>query len=78
MTSNNENIRFGLLALKKGYVTERQLGMAVSLQMKEDIEQAPHRYLGEIMLDMGLLNNTEIEDLLLSLNNQRTKETSMT
>ncbi len=75
MTNNNENIRFGLLALKKGYVTERQLGMAVSLQMKEDIEQAPHRYLGEIMLDMGLLNNTEIEDLLLSLNNHRTKGT---
>lgn len=67
MIYKNESIRFGILAVEKGYITERELGRAVSQQMKEDLAQTHQRFLGEILLEMGFINNSEIQDVLHSL-----------
>ncbi len=64
MRSDDDCIKFGMLALEKGYITEGQLGRAVSQQMEEDLRDMPHRRLGEILLAMEFINETEIESIL--------------
>ena len=64
MSINDDCIKFGMLVIEKGYITEGQLGIAVSQQMKEDIQGKPHRRLGEILMSMELINEVDLINLL--------------
>ncbi len=64
MSINDDCIKFGMLVIEKGYITEGQLGIAVSQQMKEDIQGMPHRRLGEILMSMELIDEADIIDIL--------------
>ena len=64
MRSDDDCIKFGLLALEKGYITEAQLGSAVSRQMEEDLKDMLHRRLGEILLAMEFMSEAEIKSIL--------------
>lgn len=67
MRKGNSEIIFGALAVEMGYVTERQIGKAVSVQMKEDLNGLEHRLLGKILVDLGFINSSQIEDILQEL-----------
>ncbi|MFH1349713.1 MAG: hypothetical protein ABII26_02135 [Pseudomonadota bacterium] len=66
MAVKNSEIFFGTIAIKKGYVTGGQLGRAVTLQMREDIEGGQKRLLGEILIEMGYMSTDQVQDVLES------------
>lgn len=59
--------RFGILAVKKGFITAEDLIRGLTVQVEEDLRNIPHRLLGEIFFDMGLMTDRQIEDVLSSL-----------
>ena len=56
--------RFGTIAIDKGYLTEEQLISALKLQVEEDISTGKHRLIGVILYDQGMLDATQIKDIL--------------
>ncbi len=64
-------IRFGKIALDKGYITEDQLYEAIRLQVEDDIKGRPHRVLGYILFKMGVMSAKEIDDVLNELFKQK-------
>jgi len=64
MTHYPSDIRFGSIALNKGFISSAQLGQAVSIQMREDLEKGVHRLLGEILLHMGFMNAMQVREVL--------------
>ena len=44
--------RFGLIAIRKGFITQEDLIKALSIQVREDVEFESHRQVGEILLDL--------------------------
>ncbi len=66
--SGKKEILFGMLALEKGFITAGQLGKAVSVQMRDDLKDGKHRFLGEILIEMGYMNNSQLSEILTSQN----------
>ena len=64
MTLHPSDIRFGTIALNKGFISSGQLGRAVSVQMREDLEKGVHRLLGEILLQMGFMKDMQVKEVL--------------
>ena len=64
MTSEYPQIRFGVLAVEKGIISAGQLGKAVSIQMNEDLKGMKHRFLGQILLDLGYMTQENVDELL--------------
>lgn len=60
-------IRFGVIAVKKGYITEEVLYEALKIQVGEDINKEEHRLTGTILYDLGLMGEKEIEDVVNEL-----------
>ena len=56
--------RFGQLAMEKSFVTLDQIIEALTIQTKENFEKKRHRAIGEILLDLGYINNLQIETVL--------------
>lgn len=71
MSNGKSDIRFGIVAVEKGFITEAQIGEAVSVQMKEDLAGLQHRLLGEILMDLGFMTPAQIEDVLQEMEQQR-------
>ena len=67
---DKSKIRFGMIAINKGYITKDQLIRALTIQAKENMEDEKHRLLGQIMLSEGFLSAEQIDDILETLNNQ--------
>jgi hypothetical protein len=63
-------IRFGMIAINKGYITKDHLIQALTIQAKENIEEGKHRLLGQILLSEGFLSAEQVDDVLETLNNQ--------
>ncbi|MFC1822713.1 hypothetical protein ACFL9T_08400 [Thermodesulfobacteriota bacterium] len=62
---------FGAVAINEGFVTIDQFIEAMRIQVKEDMEKAEHRLIGEILSELGLMTASQIKDVLVSLD--RTK-----
>jgi len=56
--------RFGLIAVKKGFVTPEQFIKAFDIQFKENLSALKHRRIGEIFVDMGLMNASQVKEVL--------------
>ena len=67
MLDEKKEIHFGTLAVKMEFITVAQLGTAVSTQMKEDLEYNKHRLLGEILVDMGFMDSSQVDKVLQTL-----------
>ncbi|MBW2032885.1 MAG: hypothetical protein JRI94_04730 [Deltaproteobacteria bacterium] len=63
-TADQNQIRFGIIALEKGFITSRQLGKAVNTQLSDDLERGKHRLIGEILVDMGFMTVSQVEEVL--------------
>lgn len=66
----DKKIRFGMIAVNKGYITKDQLIRALTIQAQENFEESKHRLLGQIMLSEGYLSPEQIDDVIETLNNQ--------
>ncbi len=75
MTVNNEDsdvtkkycVRFGVIAVDKGYINEDNLFEALALQIEENLNDDGHRLIGEILYGLGMMSEKEIEDVVNEL-----------
>ena len=56
--------RFGFLALEKGYVTIEQIVEAMTIQTRENVEKRIYRPIGDILLELGYIETSQIKDVL--------------
>lgn len=59
--------RFGITAIDKGFITAEDLVRGLTVQVNEDVHKIPHRLLGEIFFDIGLMTDQQIDEVLSSL-----------
>lgn len=57
-------IRFGVIAVRKGYVKPTHIVNAIQAQIDEDLTTGSHRRIGEILLQENLLDQTQLEEVL--------------
>lgn len=55
---------FGITAVNRGYVTQKQLKEAIAEQVDDDIANRPHRFLGMIFFEKKLMSANQIEEVL--------------
>jgi hypothetical protein len=56
--------RFGDIAISKGFVTLEQIIEAMTVQVREETTMGVRRLLGEIMMDLGLMQAGQVEEVL--------------
>jgi len=56
--------RFVEIAVRKGYITPEQGKEALSEQLDDDLNNRPHRLVGRILLDRGLMTPDQIDEVL--------------
>jgi len=57
-------VRFGLIAFRKGFITQDHLIKALEIQVLEEIEFSAHRKVGEILLNQDIMSTDQIEEVL--------------
>ena len=67
MTIERIERRFGVTAVESGYATVDQILEAIKVQIMEDMEQGRHRIVGEILIDHGVMNPNQINDVLRTM-----------
>ncbi len=63
--------RFGELALHKGYLTAEQLATALAMQEHEGSREPRCRFIGEILIELGYMNEKQVLDCLNALHMRR-------
>jgi hypothetical protein len=61
--------RFGDVAISKGFITLEQLIDAMTVQVKDEATKGIHRLLGEILIEMDVLNVSQVEKILDGMRN---------
>jgi hypothetical protein len=76
--TRNLDTRFGVAAVKKGYTTKHQILRALEIQLDEDFSIGYHRFIGQILVDGGLITPAQrdevLDTLLMSCIKDNTKE----
>lgn len=54
--------------MEMGFITTGQLGKAVGIQMKRDLEKSIHSLLGEVLVEMGFMTIRQVEEVLQAKN----------
>ena len=57
-------VRFGMIAVEKRFITAHQLVEATTIQVREDIEGKRHRPVGTILADLGHITPSQIDEVL--------------
>ena len=63
---SSEN-RFGVVAVKGGYITSEQLTDALKTQILEELKDDRHRIIGNILYEKGYITMPQIADVLVSM-----------
>lgn len=70
METENLEIRFGVLAVKKGFVTPDQVVAAMNVQVSEDLKSGFHRPIGIILRDQEIITVQQAKEVLNALKRQ--------
>ncbi|MBN1832508.1 MAG: hypothetical protein JW896_10395 [Deltaproteobacteria bacterium] len=62
--------RFGVIAVEKGFITLEQLVEAMTLQIQEETEGERHRLIGQILLSLGYLTSSQIDEVMETMDSQ--------
>ncbi len=57
-------IRFGKIAVQKGYVSEEKLIEAMKSQLEDDLHGRKHRLIGKVLIDLKYMDASQVEDVL--------------
>jgi hypothetical protein len=57
-------LRFGMVAVRKGFITVHHLVEATAIQVRDDVEGKPHRSIGAILADLGHIRPSQIDEVL--------------
>ncbi len=66
-STDYSEIRFGAVAVQEGFITEDQLIKALKAQVKDDLKGRPHRLLGEVLQQQGVMTWSQIGEVLICL-----------
>ena len=67
MTTKYFEKRFGMMAVEKGFVTPEQVLEAIEIQVKENMEQKKHRFIGTVLVEQGYMRHSQIQEVLKSM-----------
>ena len=67
MKTGHHKKRFGMIAIKNGFITPEQLIEALTIQGSEDIEQGFHRQVGEILLHQNIMTANQVEKVVTEI-----------
>ena len=67
MSEEHIEIRFGIIAFEKGFVTEKQIIKALKLQVKESLVEEKRRLFGEILVSLGYMTNGEVIEVMKNM-----------
>ncbi|MFO7555695.1 MAG: hypothetical protein R6W88_10890 [Desulfobacterales bacterium] len=67
MSDEKLDKRFGAIAIQKGFITLEQLLDAMKVQIVEDLEDAEHRLVGQILWERGYISTEQIKEVLESM-----------
>jgi hypothetical protein len=70
MTKGKIGDRFGMIAISKGFISFEQFIKAMAIQIKDEIEIERHTIIGKILMDQGLLNKTQVDEVLELMKNK--------
>ena len=63
ITEDNE-MRFGIIAVEKGFITADQVVNALEVQVKEDLSSGKHQRIGMILLEQGHITLQQVNEVL--------------
>ena len=64
MAIEDLDLRFGSIAVKKGFITSEQLIEVLSIQATENVENNKHRIIGTILREKEYLSIEQIDEIL--------------
>jgi hypothetical protein len=64
MSELNNEVRFGKIAIDKGFITMEQMLNAIEVQVKENIAFGTHRKIGMILMEEGHITLDQIDEVL--------------
>ncbi|MBN2063126.1 MAG: hypothetical protein JW882_22165 [Deltaproteobacteria bacterium] len=70
--NDQRELRFGTIALEKGFITKAQLIDALIAQVDDNIEKKRHRLIGTILFELGYITHREIDEVLDGLKTRPT------
>jgi len=56
--------RFGTMAISKGFITLEQFIRAIKIQAEEELKQQTPRLIGQILIDLGFMNVSQVNEVL--------------
>ena len=62
--TGKREMRFGVVAVEKGFITSEQLFEALKAQVREDLEKETHRLLGEILFEQNAMTQEQKDEVL--------------
>lgn len=68
---NDDSRLFGEAAFEMGLVTTAQLYEALTVQARLEARRQPHRFLGEILVELGYINERQVLEVLTALHGTR-------
>lgn len=71
MTELNNEVRFGKVAVDKGFITIDQMLNAIEVQVKENIAFGTHRKIGMILLEENQITLDQIDEVLKILGEKK-------
>ena len=75
MITKKPEERFGLIAVDKGFLALEKLIEAMKIQLIGDVRRFKYRLIGEILIDIGALNVSQVAEVLNVMNNRGTTKT---
>jgi mannitol/fructose-specific phosphotransferase system IIA component (Ntr-type) len=73
MEGNKDEIRFGMVAVEKGFVTPEQVVEALEIQVKENLSTGMHRCIGVILQSKGFITPSQLDEALKALEELKLK-----
>ena len=67
MAPDQISMRFGMMAVQKGFVTAQNVVDALEIQAREYFSIGRHRLIGEILVDQGYLDQGQLNEIILLL-----------
>ena len=67
MSTKSLDRRFGVIAVDKGFITADQFIDAMKIQILEDMEGSTRRLIGTILVEMGAMDISQVDEVLKSM-----------
>lgn len=65
--SDDRELRFGTIAMEKGFITKAQLVEALIAQIDDNIDKKKHRLIGTILFELGYITHQQIDKVLAEI-----------